>query len=30
MKATITSEWLREYIRQHGGVMTVTTDWIVD
>jgi len=24
MKATITSIWLKNYIRQHGGVMTIS------
>ena len=29
-KATITSEWLVDYIREHGGVMTVDRALVVD
>ena len=29
-QATLTSEWLMRHIREHGGVMTVVRDVIVD
>jgi len=29
-KATLTSDWLSDHIRQHGGVMTVTTGLVLD
>jgi len=29
-KAKLTSDWLINYIREHGGVMTVTRDVVVD
>jgi hypothetical protein len=28
--AALTSEWLINYIREHGGVMTVVRDVVVD
>jgi hypothetical protein len=28
--AALTSEWLVNYIREHGGVMTVVRDVVVD
>ncbi len=28
--AKLTSEWLAQYIREHGGVMTIRRDWVVD
>jgi hypothetical protein len=28
--ATLTSEWLINHIREHGGVMTVVRDVVVD
>jgi len=30
LKATFTSNWLNDYIRQHGGVMTITTELVLD
>jgi hypothetical protein len=29
-QAVLTSEWLVNYIREHGGVMTVVRDLVVD
>lgn len=29
-KARLTSDWLINHIRKHGGVMTVTHDIVVD
>jgi len=29
-KAKLTSDWLSNYIREHGAVMTVTRELIVD
>lgn len=26
----ISSEWLRDYVREHGGVMTVTSGLVVE
>jgi hypothetical protein len=28
--AWISSDWLRDYIREHGGIMTVTFGLVVD
>jgi hypothetical protein len=30
VKARFTSRWLVNYIREHGGVMTITHDLVVD
>ena len=29
-RATLTSEWLIQHIREHGGVMTVVRDVVID
>ena len=29
-KARLTSHWLIDHIRSHGGVMTITHDLVVD
>ena len=28
--ASLTSDWLIGYVREHGGVMTITTDLVAD
>jgi hypothetical protein len=28
--ARLTSGWLVNYIREHGGAMTITRGWVVD
>ena len=30
LKAQLTSDWLVQYLHEHGGVMTVTHDLVVD
>jgi len=30
VRARLSSEWLIQYIQQRGGVMTISTDLVVD